>query len=151
MKEHQYFMKIALQEAQIAAEMGEVPVGAVLVKDGEIVAKAHNLVEKLQDVSAHAELLVMKKANSLLNQKYLSGFTLYVTLEPCIMCTGALIWAKIDKIVYGANDANVGACGSRFQLAQNEFSNHKIEIIHGILEAECELLIKDFFKKKRDS
>lgn len=151
MKEHQQFMKIALQEAQLAAEMGEIPVGAVLVKNGEIIAKAHNLVEQLQDVSAHAELLVMKEATSKLNQKYLSDCTLYVTLEPCLMCTGALIWAKLDKIVYGAHDAQVGACGSRMQLANNEFSNHSIEIIHGILESECEALIKDFFKKRRES
>lgn len=149
MKEHQDFMKRALIQAQKAAEMGEIPVGAIIVKTGSIIAETHNLVEFNKNSNAHAEILAINQACSVLNEKYLTDCTLYVTLEPCVMCTGALVWSKIGTIVYGAQDAKVGACGSRYQLAQDVASNHHIKLISGILEFECEQLLKSFFQKLR--
>lgn len=142
-------MKLALEEAQKAFDLGEIPVGAIIVMNDEILSKAHNLVETNKDSSAHAELLAIKSAETILNEKYLSGCTLYVTLEPCIMCSGALIWSKIDRIVFGAMDAKVGACGSKYHLVQEAANNHKIEVIQGILETECESLLKQFFADLR--
>lgn len=150
MKSHQFYMKLALEEAQIAFEQGEVPVGAVIVKDDVVIASAHNLIEHQQDATAHAEMLVIQKATHLLQQKYLTGCTLYATLEPCIMCSGALIWSKMDRIVFGAMDAKVGACGSRYNLVQESSNNHHIEVIQGILETECEDLLKRFFIQLRN-
>ncbi len=150
MKSHQFYMKLALEQAQLAFDRGEVPVGAVLVKDDAVIASAHNLIENQQDTTAHAEMLVIQKATQLLQNKYLTGCTLYVTLEPCIMCSGALIWSKIDRIVFGAMDAKVGACGSRFHLVQESANNHHIEVIQGILETESEDLLKRFFIKLRN-
>lgn len=140
----EYFMKMALKEAQMAFEKDEVPVGAVIVCQQQVIAKSHNLTESLNDVTAHAELLAITSASESLGGKYLKNCTLYVTLEPCAMCAGALNWSQINKIVYGASDEKRG------------FSNHQPSILHpktkvrsGILEPECSLLVKDFFKRKR--
>ena len=139
-----YFMRQALQEAQKAAQRDEVPVGAVVVCQGRIIARGHNLTETLTDVTAHAEMQAITSAAGFLGGKYLVDCTLYVTVEPCVMCAGALGWSQISKIVYGASDEKRGF--SRF--APNAL-HPKTEVIAGILEEECSALMKEFFKKKR--
>jgi tRNA(adenine34) deaminase len=140
----QYFMKIALQQAREAFDKDEVPVGAVIVSEGAIITKAHNMTETLNDVTAHAEMLAITAASEQLGSKYLNNCTLYVTLEPCTMCAGALNWAQIGKIVYGAADEKRG------YRRLNPLPLHPgTEIIGGILESECTQLIKQFFATKR--
>jgi tRNA(adenine34) deaminase len=139
-----YFMKQAFLEAQKALELGEVPVGAVIVSNNQIIARAHNLTERLTDVTAHAEMQAITAASEYLGGKYLKGCTLYVTLEPCVMCAGALYWSQLDKIVFGARDEKRGA--GRFQ---NELYHPKTIISNGILAAECSALISQFFESKR--
>jgi tRNA(adenine34) deaminase len=142
---HDYFMRQAMALAKIAIEKDEVPVGAVLVANGQIIAKGYNQVELLNDSTAHAEMLVLTGAYANLGTKYLPDCTLYVTLEPCLMCAGALRWGKVKTIVFGAYDAKNGA--SHFCNA-NPY-HEKAEVIGGILENECAQLMKDFFKSKR--
>jgi tRNA(adenine34) deaminase len=139
-----YFMKQALQEAQKARDLDEVPVGAVIVVNNQIIARSHNFTEHLHDVTAHAEIQAITAASEYLGAKYLTGCTLYVTVEPCVMCAGALYWSQIDKIVFGARDEKRGA--GRFQ---NELYHPKTLIINGVLEDECAELMVDFFKSKR--
>jgi tRNA(adenine34) deaminase len=146
---HQKFMAQALLLAEEAASKGEVPVGAVITYQNRVIAKAYNQVEMLNDPTAHAEILAITSACSFLDQKYLKDCTLYVTLEPCPMCAGALVWSKIDRVVFGASDPKAGACGTLFNLHQNDALNHEFEVIQGILEQDCEYLLKDFFRKKR--
>lgn len=139
-----YFMKRAFDEAQIAFEKDEVPVGAVVVVDDRIIARAHNLTEQLTDVTAHAEMQAITAASHFLGGKYLDQCTLYVTLEPCVMCSGALYWSQLKKIVYGASDPKRGGLSSGVQL------HPKTEIVSGIMEEEAKELMQSFFKKKRD-
>jgi len=139
----EFFMKKAIEEANIAFEKGEVPVGAVIVCENQIIARAHNLTETLNDVTAHAEMQVFTAAANFIGGKYLQNCTLYVTLEPCVMCAGASYWTQISKIVYGAFDINRGYSKHKNIL------HPKVEVIGGILENECGELIKDFFKQKR--
>lgn len=148
-KNHQQlYMRKALQEAQCAFEEEEIPVGAVIVYKGKIIAKAHNQVERLHDPTAHAEMLAITQAADFLKAKWLHGCTLYVTIEPCSMCAGALILSRIDRVVFGASDPKTGAFGSRMDI--NAFRlNHKIKVKRGILMAECANILKDFFKSKR--
>ncbi len=146
---HQQFMAKALLLAEEAASNSEVPIGAIVVKDQVIVGKGYNQVEMLSDPTAHAEMIAISAACETLGQKYLTGCTLYVTLEPCPMCAGALVWSKIDRLVYGASDPKSGGSGSLFNITSNHFLNHQIEVVQGILEADCEFLLKDFFKNKR--
>jgi tRNA(adenine34) deaminase len=141
----EYFMRQAFQEAQKAFDLGEVPVGAVVVVDNKIIARAHNLTEKLTDVTAHAEVQAITAAAEYLGGKYLKGCTLYVTLEPCVMCAGALYWAQVDKIVFAARDEKRGA--GRFQ---NELYHPKTVIENGILADESTSLLKEFFSSKRN-
>lgn len=143
-------MRAALQEAEEAALAGEVPVGAVIVRDGEIISKAHNLVETARCSSAHAEMLALNAAEQTLGMKWLSGCTLYVTLEPCSMCAGAMVLARIDRLVIGAMDPKAGACGSVCNIASNESLNHRIDITTGVLGEECSLQLKEFFRTRRD-
>ena len=138
-----YFMQKALQEAQIAFEQGEVPVGAVITIGERIIAKAHNLTEKLTDVTAHAEMQAITAASEYLGGKYLMDCTLYVTLEPCVMCAGALYWSQIGKVVYGATDSKRG-----YHLFGN-FLHPKTEVVQGVLEDVCSQLVKDFFLQRR--
>ncbi|MBM1105436.1 nucleoside deaminase [Aurantibacter crassamenti] len=138
-----YFMKKALQEAEEAFNKGEVPVGAIIVVQDRIIARAHNLTELLNDVTAHAEMQAITAAANFLGGKYLQNCTLYVTLEPCQMCAGALYWSQISKIVYGATDAERG-CG-----AVGAKLHPKTEIIGGVLEEECSAILKRFFIQKR--
>jgi tRNA(adenine34) deaminase len=139
-----YFMKQALQEAQKAAALDEVPVGAVIVANNQIIARSHNFTEHFHDVTAHAEIQAITAASEYLGAKYLTGCTLYVTLEPCVMCAGALYWSQIDKIVFGARDEKRGA--GRFQ---NELYHPKTLIINGVLEEDCSEIMVQFFKNKR--
>ena len=138
-----YFMRQALQEAQKAYDEDEVPVGAVIVAHDQIIARAHNLTEKLTDVTAHAEMQAITAAASFLGGKYLKGCTLYVTLEPCVMCGGALYWSQIDKIVFAAADEKRGAG------KVGELYHPKTKVVSGVLEDECSLLMQEFFRNKR--
>ncbi len=138
-----YFMRLALQEAETAFEKDEVPIGCVVVSQNRIIAKAHNLTEALNDVTAHAEMQAITAAADFLGGKYLKNCTLYVTLEPCVMCCGALNWAQISKIVIGARDEQRG------YLSKNLSMHPKTEVIFGVMETECASLIRNFFKNKR--
>ncbi len=136
-------MKMALQEAQIALEKEEVPVGCIIVSNNRIIAKSHNLTETLTDVTAHAEMQAITSAANFLGGKYLQNCTMYVTLEPCVMCCGALSWSQISKVVIGARDENRGFINKNLHL------HPKTEIVTGILEEECSAIVKEFFKSKR--
>ena len=146
--EHRKFMTEALYEAERAKEKGETPVGAVIVKDGEIIAKAHNETETKNNPLAHAELMAIKEAMGNLNAKYLSDCTLYVTLEPCPMCMGALLHARIGSIVFGAYDEKTGCGGSKADFSDFSFFR-KPQILGGYMEKECTVLLTDFFKSLR--
>ena len=140
----EYYMKQALQEAKLAGERDEVPIGSVIVCQGRIIARGHNLTETLTDVTAHAEMQSITAAAGFLGGKYLIDCTLYVTVEPCVMCAGALGWSQISRIVYGASDEKRG-----FQRFAPNALHPKTEVVSGVLEAECSILMKAFFKKKR--
>ncbi|GAB6120480.1 nucleoside deaminase [Dysgonomonas termitidis] len=140
----EHYMKQALNEAQIAFEKNEVPIGAVIVCQNRIIARAHNLTETLNDVTAHAEMQAITAAANFLGGKYLTNCTLYVTLEPCPMCAGGLLWSQIPKIVYGAKDEKKG-----YTLFSPNILHSKTTIISGILEKECASLLKEFFRQKR--
>lgn len=138
-------MQEAIKEAKKAFAADEVPVGAVIVCNNKIIARAHNLTERLNDVTAHAEMQAITSASNFLNGKYLDGCTLYVTLEPCVMCAGAIAWAQFGKLVYGASDTKRG-----FNLlSEKKILHPKTDVISGILKEECALLIKTFFQQKR--
>ncbi|MEC4047899.1 nucleoside deaminase [Flavobacterium sp. SUN046] len=139
----EYFMKKAYQEAQLAFEKGEIPVGALIVIDNKVIARSHNLTELLHDVTAHAEMQSITAAANYLGGKYLKGCTLYVTLEPCQMCAGALYWSQISKIVFGARDEQRGYQTLGTQL------HPKTEVVQGVLAEECAQLMKDFFGSRR--
>lgn len=139
-----YFMKRALQEAQMAFDKGEVPVGAVIVLNNQIIARAHNLTETLNDVTAHAEMQAFTAAADFLGGKYLKDCILYVTLEPCQMCAGASAWTQISKIVYGASDPQRGFIALGTQL------HPKTKVVSGVLEKECSQIVKRFFIQKRN-
>lgn len=142
----EYFMQQALKEAQMAYDADEVPVGAVVVLNNTIIARGHNQVELLNDSTAHAEILALTSAYSSLGSKYLPDACLYVTVEPCIMCCGAIYWGKLGRIVYGASDEKNGYR----RLTQEQWPFHpKTELVHGVLEAECAFLMKSFFRSKR--
>lgn len=143
------FMLEALKEAARAAEEGEVPVGAVVVKDGEIIARAHNMVETAHRSSAHAEMIALEAAEASLGAKWLPDATMYVTLEPCSMCSGAMVLARMARLVIGADDPKTGACGSLYNIANDERLNHSIEITRGVLAGECSALLKSFFRSRR--
>ncbi|MBC7523821.1 MAG: nucleoside deaminase [Flavobacterium sp.] len=140
---HEFFMKKALQEAQLAFESGEIPVGAVIVIDNKIIARSHNLTELLNDVTAHAEMQSITAAANYIGGKYLKGCTLYVTVEPCQMCAGALYWSQISQIVFGARDVNRG------YLSLGTSLHPRTSVIQGILANECGELMKRFFADKR--
>lgn len=143
------FMKKALDEAKLALEKGEVPIGAVIVKDGQIVATAHNLRETDRSATAHAELLAIEKACKALGGWRLTGCELYVTLEPCPMCAGAIINSRIDRVIFGSKDEKAGACGSVMNLFAADF-NHRPKLTVGVLEEECSAILKSFFASLRE-
>ncbi len=140
----EYFMKVALQEARMAYEEGEVPVGAIIVSNNQILAKGHNSTELLTDVTAHAEMITITAAAQHLGAKYLQGCTLYVTLEPCVMCAGAIRWAQLGRVVYGASDEKQG-----FMRYGKELLHPKTKLEYGVLHDECQALMQDFFREKR--
>lgn len=148
-KLHEIYMREALKEAQKAFEKDEVPVGCVIVSDGQIIARGYNQVEMLKDPTAHAEMLTLTSATNHLNSKWLNQATIYVTIEPCCMCTGALVLARIKEIVYGACDFKTGACGSVLDIANNKKLNHRIKVTKGILKQECGNIVSEFFRAKR--
>ena len=139
----------ALKEARLAAAEEEVPVGAVVVHKGKIIARGHNQVESLKDPTAHAEMIALTSAANYLGNKWLLGSSIYVTIEPCSMCAGALVLSRIKSLVYGAPDPKTGACGSVTNIPNHKKLNHRIVVKKDILKEECSSLIKEFFKKKR--
>ena len=149
MNEDEKWMKIAIQEAIKAEKDDEVPVGAVLVKDGLVIAKAHNQPISTNDATAHAEIQLIRAAGKIQENYRLTGTSLYVTLEPCAMCLGAMMHARIERIVYGAHDPKTGVCGSTENLIDANCFNHKIDLVSGVLEIECKQLLKKFFISRR--
>ena len=143
------YMQAALRQAEAAAQADEVPIGAVVVYEDKVIGRAHNQRELLADPTAHAEMLALTQAASYLGNWRLHGCTLYVTLEPCPMCAGAMVLARIDRLVYGPNDPKAGACQTLYHIPDDERLNHRVEVISGVLAEPCEMLLKDFFKKKR--
>ena len=145
----QVLMQEAIKLAREAAEKNEVPVGAVITHQNKIIARAYNQVEMLKDPTAHAEMIALTQATSYLSSKWLQDCSLYVTIEPCSMCAGALVLARIKRVCFGAGDPKTGACGSLLNVVQHPNLNHRVEIKRGVLEEECAGLVSDFFKKKR--
>lgn len=146
---HEDYMKMALEEATKSSLLDEVPVGAIIVRNGKIIARAHNLRETLKEATAHAEILAINEACRVLGGWRLIDCTMYVTLEPCSMCAGALVNARIKTLVFGAKDYRSGACGSIYNIANDERLNHRIEVVECVLENECRTILQDFFKGKR--
>jgi tRNA(adenine34) deaminase len=146
------YMGEALYQARLSLEAGEVPVGAVLViEGGQMVAHAHNFPISLNDPTAHAEILALRQAAEILGNYRLPGTTLYVTMEPCLMCTGALIYARIKRLVFGATDPKAGACVSLYRIPEDQRLNHRLEVTGGVREAECRELMQNFFRERRES
>lgn len=146
----EYYMGLAIEEARKAEALGEVPIGAVIVRDGQVVGRGYNLRETTKDPLAHAELLAIKEASKTMGGWRLIGATLYVTLEPCPMCAGAIVQARLPRIVYGAMDPKAGCAGSLMNLLQEERFNHQVEMIQGVREEECSELLKNFFRSLRE-
>ena len=149
--EHDEFMELALAEAAKAAVIGEVPIGAVIVKDGQILARAHNMREQWMDATAHAEVIAIREACEKLHNWRLSGCTLYVTVEPCPMCAGAIYNSRIDTVIFGCRDNRAGAVESLFNVLSHPLLNHQPQVIGGILEDRCAKMVKDFFATCRDT
>ncbi|MCI7146840.1 MAG: tRNA adenosine(34) deaminase TadA [Candidatus Fimisoma sp.] len=143
------FMKAALKEAEKAAAMGEVPIGAVVVKDGIIIGRGHNKTETAKDPTAHAEMEAIRAASAALGGWRLLGCDMYVTAEPCSMCAGAIVWSRIENLYIGTMDPKAGACGSVFNIVQEDKLNHQVNVTTGILQEECSRLLKDFFRSLR--
>jgi tRNA(adenine34) deaminase len=143
-------MKVAIDQAKIAEENGDVPIGAVIVHNDTIIAKAYNQREQLKDPTAHAEIIALTQAAAYLESWRLNGCTIYVTLEPCPMCAGALVLARIDRLVYGCDDPKTGACGTLYNIVQDSQLNHRLEVTSGVLANECSQVLQEFFEKRRD-
>ncbi len=144
------YMRLALDEAQAAADIGEVPIGAVLVDaEGTVVARAHNMRETWHDATAHAELMAIRQACEKLGRWRLTGLTLYVTIEPCPMCAGAIVMSRVDRVVYGSTDARAGACESVFNIPGCPTLNHTPAMTAGVLQEECAAIMKNFFRQRR--
>jgi len=148
-KHAEFFMSEALKEAKSAFEEDEVPVGAVVVYKDKVIARGHNQIERLKDPTAHAEMLALTSATNFLGTKWLNAASIYVTIEPCSMCAGALVLSRIKNLCFGARDPKTGACGSAINIVNNKKLNHRIKVKSGILEKECSSLLAEFFKKKR--
>ncbi|MBK5226276.1 MAG: nucleoside deaminase [Thermoleophilia bacterium] len=149
MKDNEHFMRIALNEARMAAETGEVPVGAVIERGGEVIAVAGNEREEKNDPTAHAEMIAIRKAAEKLGGWRLSGCTIYVTIEPCPMCAGAIYQARIERLVYGAPDDKAGAAGTLMDITRDPRLNHRTEVTAGVLANECAAILKEFFSSRR--
>ena len=149
-KEDERFMKAAIESARVAEDNGDVPIGAVIVYQDQIIAKAYNQREQLQDPTAHAEIIALTQAAAALQNWHLNGCTMYVTLEPCPMCAGALVLARMDRLVYGCNDPKTGAVKSLYNIVTDERLNHKLEIRAGVLAEECSKQLQNFFEHRRN-
>lgn len=149
MKDDSYWMGIALREAKKAGDRGEVPIGAVVVKDGIVIGRGYNLRETRQDPSAHAEMVAIRKAAHKVGSWRLTGATLYVTLEPCIMCMGAIILSRVERVVFGCFDPKAGAAGSLYDLSNDSRLNHRFFLQSGVREAECSAMLSKFFAELR--
>ncbi len=147
--EHDYYMGEALAEARKALEQGEVPIGAVIVREDKIIARGHNLKERLKDATAHAEILAIRAAGVVLGSWRLLDCTLYVTIEPCPMCAGAMLQARLSRLVFGARDEKGGAVGSLYNLAQDKRFNHYLEVLEGVRAEESAALMREFFQARR--
>lgn len=143
------FMKTALEEAESGYRRGEVPVGAVLVREGNILARAHNFPIANHDPSAHAEMIVLRKASEIMGNYRLAGTELYVTIEPCIMCAGAIIHARVERVIFGARDPKCGAVVSLYNILDDKRLNHQVKVTEGVLKEECGEIISRFFREKR--
>jgi tRNA(adenine34) deaminase len=148
-KEDERFMQAAITAAKVAEDNGDVPIGAVIVYKDQIIAKAYNQREQLQDPTAHAEIIALTQAAAFLENWHLNGCTIYVTLEPCPMCAGALVLARIDRLVYGCDDPKAGACGSLYNIVTDGRLNHRLEVTSGILEDQCREQLQEFFARRR--
>jgi tRNA(adenine34) deaminase len=148
-EQDEQFMKIAIEQAKIAEENGDVPIGAIIVYKDQIIGKAYNQREQLKDPTAHAEIIALTQAAAALQSWRLTGCTMYVTLEPCPMCAGALVLARIDRLVFGCADPKAGACGSLYNIVRDERLNHKLEVIGGVLQEQCREQLQEFFACKR--
>ena len=149
--DHDYWMEQAFREAEKAYNKGEVPIGAVVVFEDHIIGKGHNLTETLQDPTAHAEMIAITAAAESLGSRRLNDTRLYVTLEPCAMCAGAIVLARIPLLIYGAADPKAGACGTLYNIVQDERLNHQVDLVTGVLEAKCSLILSEFFRKLRET
>lgn len=147
--EDNYYMELALSEARKAYDLGEIPIGAVLVVDGTVIASAHNMRETWHDATAHAEMIVIREACRQLERWRLTGATLYVTIEPCPMCAGALVMSRIDRLVYGSSDYKAGGVESVFNIVQNKALNHSMEVTAGVMADECAGIMREFFRMRR--
>jgi tRNA(adenine34) deaminase len=148
-RDHEYWMELALREAELALKRDEVPVGAVIVKDGLVIAKGSNQTEMLQDPTAHAEMIALTAAAAHLGSKRLEGCSLYVTLEPCAMCAGAVVLARLPLLIFGAYDPKAGACSTLFTITNDTRLNHRAHTVGGVLEEKCSGILREFFLKKR--
>jgi tRNA(adenine34) deaminase len=146
---HEYWMRFAFLEAEKAFEADEIPIGCIIVKDNRIVGKGRNQTEQLLDPTAHAEMIAITAACTTVENKFLTGCTLYVTLEPCPMCAGAIVNSRVDKVIFGAYDPKAGACGTLFTITEDVRLNHRAMTLGGVLDAECGAILKEYFKKKR--
>ncbi len=150
MTHHEIYMNYAFKEAEKAFEKNEIPVGCIIVFQNTIIAKAHNLVESLKDPTAHAEILAITSAAEYLQSKQLVGCSMYVTLEPCAMCAGAIVLSKAENLYFGAYDVKSGACGSSLNITGNKSLNHNCKVYGGILDDKCREILKSFFEVRRD-
>jgi len=150
MTPHETWMKYAIREAERALDQNEVPVGCIIVRDNKIIGKGYNQTETLKDPTAHAEIIAITAAAAQLQSKFLEECTLYVTLEPCAMCAGAIVLAKIPTLVFGAYDPKAGACGTLYTITEDNRLNHRVHTIGGVLDGECGGLLRDFFALKRN-
>ncbi|HUW18185.1 MAG TPA: tRNA adenosine(34) deaminase TadA [Sedimentisphaerales bacterium] len=149
-KKDQQYMRAAIEAARTAEENGDVPIGAVIVYQDRIIARAYNQREQLQDPTAHAEIIALTQAAEFVGCWRLEGCTMYVTLEPCCMCAGALVLARIDRLVHGCDDPKAGACKSLYNIVQDDRLNHRLEVTAGVLSDQCTELLQQFFQKRRD-
>lgn len=145
----QQYMRLTIEQASIAEENGDVPIGAVIVYKNQIIGRAYNQREQLKDPTAHAEIIALTQAAAFLESWRLNGCTIYVTLEPCPMCAGALVLARMDRLVYGCDDPKTGACKSLYNIVQDERLNHRLEVTSGVLEEQCREQLQGFFARRR--
>jgi len=148
-EQDEQYMRQAIEAAKIAQENGDVPIGAVVVYENQVIGRAYNQREQLKDPTAHAEIIALTQAAAFIESWRLHGCTIYVTLEPCAMCAGALVLGRLDRLVYGCNDPKAGACGSLYNIVQDERLNHRLEITSGVIADECAKLLQDFFQRRR--